>query len=289
MLIKAYTLNTFTKSTKGGNAAGVVLDADTLTEKQMKRIAAILGYSETAFVMKSDHADFKVRFFTPNEEVDLCGHATIGTYSVLSSLGQIEPGNYTQETLAGILNVEVKKDLSIMMNQPVPVFYETIDKDEIAGSMNIQISEIDSSLPIQIVSTGLRDIMVPVNNLDVLRSIQPDFKKIVEICQKYNAIGYHVFTMESENSSNAQCRNFAPLVEIPEESATGTSNGALACYLFKYGKINSDQARKIIFEQGYTMKKPSEILVSLLTEDNEILEVRVGGRASNQSETGIEI
>ena len=289
MLIKAYTLNTFTKSAKGGNAAGVVLDADPLTIEQMKKIADILGYSETAFVMKSDHADFKVRFFTPNEEVDLCGHATIGTYSVLSNLGKIESGNYTQETLAGILNVEVKKDLSIMMNQPVPVFYGIIDKDEISDSINIQTSEIDNSFPIQIVSTGLRDIVIPVNNLDVLRSIRPDFKKIAEICKKYNAIGYHVFTMESENSSNAQCRNFAPLFGIPEESATGTSNGALACYLFKYGKINCDQAKQIVFEQGYTMNKPSEILVSLSTGDNVILEVKVGGRASNQIETEVEI
>ncbi len=289
MLIKAYTLNAFIKSSKGGNEAGVVLDADTLTEEQMKRISSIIGYSETAFVMKSGHADFKVRFFTPNEEVDLCGHATIAVYSLLSSLGQIEPGNYTQETLVGILNVEVKKDLSVMMNQTVPVFYETIDKDEIAGSLNIKISEIDHSLPIQIVSTGLRDIMVPVNNLDVLLSIQPNFKKIVELSRKYNTISYHVFTMKSENNFNVQCRNFAPLVDIPEESATGTSNGALACYLFKYGRINSVQANKIIFEQGYTMKKPSEILVSLLTEGNEIMEVKVGGRASKQSEIMIEI
>lgn len=289
MKIRAYILNTFTKSSKGGNAAGVVLNADDLTEDQMKKIALILGCSETAFVMNSDHADFKVRFFTTNEEVDLCGHATIGTYSVLSGLGQIQPGNYTQETLAGILNVEIREDLSIMMNQPIPIFYDIIDRGEIVDSMNIQISEIDSSLPIQIVSTGLRDILIPVNNLDVLRSIQPDLKKITEICKKYNAIGYHVFTMESENSSNAQCRNFAPLFGIPEESATGTSNGALACYLFKYGKVTSNQAKKIVFEQGYTMGAPSEILVSLATKDGEIIEVKVGGSASNQIETEVQI
>jgi phenazine biosynthesis protein PhzF family len=289
MKITAYTLNTFTKSAQGGNAAGVVLNADTLTEEQMRRIAAKFGYSETAFIMRSDLADFKVRFFTVNEEVDLCGHATIGTYSVLSSLGQIEPGNYTQETLAGILNVEVKDDLSIMMNQPVPVFYETIGGNEIADSIGILISEIDIPLPIQIVSTGLRDIMVPVKSLAALRAIRPDFKQISDLCKKYNAIGYHVFTMESENGSNAQCRNFAPLFGIPEESATGTSNGALACYLFKYGKISDIQAKRIVFEQGYTMNKPSEILASLTTKDNDILEVKVGGRASNLIEIEVDI
>lgn len=289
MFIKAYTLNTFTKFSNGGNAAGVVLDADDLAVEQMKSIASILGYSETAFVMKSSLADFKVRFFTPNEEIDLCGHATIGTYSVLSNLGRIRPGNYTQETLAGILNIEVKSDLSIMMNQPIPVFYEAIDKDEIADSLNIQVDKISNSMPIQIVSTGLRDIMIPVNSIDVLHSIQPDFEKIKSISKKYNVIGYHVFTMESENNFNVQCRNFAPLFGIPEESATGTSNGALACYLYKYGQISETQAERVIFEQGYTMNKPSEIIVSLSVSDKEILEVKIGGRSSNQFETKVEI
>jgi len=289
MVIKAYTLNTFTKFEKGGNEAGVVLDADHLTEDQMKRIAAKLGYSETAFVMKSAHADFRVRFFTPNEEVELCGHATIGTFSVLSGLGRIKPGKYTQETKAGILKVEVRKDFSIMMNQPIPTFYEIIDRDEIADSIGLPASEIDSLLPTQIVSTGLRDIIIPVRRLAVLRAVRPDFEKIADLCKKYHSVGYHIFTLESEKDSNAQCRNFAPLYGIPEESATGTSNGALACYLFKYGIINNELAESIVFEQGYTMNKPSEILVSLTTKNNEILEVRVGGRTSMPSETEVEL
>ena len=132
------------------------MNADSLSENDMKKIAGILGLSETAFVMKSELADFKVRFFTPTEEVDLCGHATIGTFFTLLNEGYIKPGNYTQETKAGVLNVEVKKDLSIMMNQTPPNFYEVIDKSEIADSLNINIDEIHEKLPVQIVSTGLR-------------------------------------------------------------------------------------------------------------------------------------
>lgn len=89
--------------------------------------------------------------------------------------------------------------------------------------------------------------------------------------------------------ANANCRNFAPLYDIPEESATGTSNGALGCYLYHHRKINNEQALNIVFEQGYSMKKPSEILVSLVVKENEILEVKVGGSAMNLTLTEVEI
>lgn len=289
MKVKAYTVSSFAKTIEGGNGAGVVPNADYLSDAEMQKIAALLGFSETAFVLKSNPADFRLRFFTPNEEVDLCGHATIGTFFTLTALGYIKPGSYLQETKAGILGVEVKEDLSIMMCQPLPAFYETIGKDEIAGSLNIEPACLHGDLPVQIVSTGLRDIIVPIKSLNILNSIKPDLEKITEISKKYNAVGYHVFTLESNNSSTACCRNFAPLLAIPEESATGTSNGALGCYLYKYGKLGFDQASNIILEQGYTMEKPSEILVSLAIEGKEIAEVKVGGKALNLSSIEVDI
>ncbi|ADK16135.1 putative isomerase YddE [Clostridium ljungdahlii DSM 13528] len=289
MNVKAYTLNSFAKCIEGGNPAGVVINADDLSEYDMKKVAGIIGFSETAFVMKSDLADFKVRFFTPNEEVDICGHATIATFSTLLSQGRIEPGKYSQETKAGVLNVELKEDLSIMMSQNTPSYYETICKQEIAESLNITTAEISDELPIQIVSTGLRDILIPIKNIDMVNAIKPNFEMVSKISSKYNTIGYHIFTLESLNGSNAYCRNLAPLYGIPEESATGTSNGALACYLFKYGKIKSDHTNRIVIEQGYSMGKPSEIIVSLVTKGKEIIEVKVGGKALNLSEIEVEI
>ena len=289
MKVKAYTLNSFAKCIEGGNPAGVVFNADALSEDDMKKVAGIIGFSETAFVMKSNFADFKVRFFTPNEEVDICGHATIATFSTLLNQGCIKPGKYLQETKAGVLSVELKEDLSIMMNQNTPSYYQTICKQEIADSLNITTAEMIEELPIQIVSTGLRDILIPIKNIDIVNAIKPNFEKVSKISSKYNTIGYHIFTLESLNSSNAYCRNLAPLYGIPEESATGTSNGALACYLFKYGKIKSDNATHIVIEQGYSMGKPSEIIVALITEDKEVIEVKVGGKALNLSEIEVEI
>jgi PhzF family phenazine biosynthesis protein len=281
---EVYTLNAFAKADNGGNPAGVVLGADLLSPEAMQIIAAEIGFSETAFVKKSNKADFKLEFFTPNKEVDLCGHATIATFYLLASKGVIGKGRYTQETKAGILRVECKQDNVIFMNQPNPTFYETLDKKEIAESLNINEADIIEEFPIQILSTGLKDIIIPIKSLKVLHNIKPDFERVSQLSKKRDAVGYHLFTMETENGSTAQCRNFSPLYDILEESATGTSTGALSCYLYKYGFVSEKKAGNLIFEQGYSMEKPSEILSSLTILNKEIIEVKVGGIALNIEE-----
>ncbi len=279
MNVKVYTLNAFAKSKKGGNPAGVVIDADSLSKKDMQIIAKKVGFSETAFVQKSDKADFKVRFFTPNKEIDLCGHATIATFYLLAKKGIIKPGNYTQETKAGILNVEIKKDKTAFMEQNRPKFSEIISKKEIAKSLNVSEAAFPPNLPIQIVSTGLKEIFIPINSIKELHKIKPNFPKIIKISKKYGVVGYHLFTLETKFKSAAHCRNFAPLYGVPEESATGTANGALACYLFENKMITKKQAKNLIFEQGYSMDRPSEVLVSLDIKNNKIAKVKVGGIA----------
>lgn len=281
MEIKVFTLNAFAKTSDGGNPAGVVLDAELLTDGHMQEIAAKVGFSETAFIQKSINADYKVRFFTPNNEVDLCGHATIATFYLLANKEYIHIGEYTQETKAGILKVECMKDKTIFMNQRNPEFCELLNKKDIADTLNISEDIIMNDLPIQIVSTGLKDIFIPINSLEELYKIKPDFIKISEVSKKMDVTGYHLFSLETEYNSTAHCRNFAPLYGIPEEAATGTSNGALSCYLYKHGVIKKNNSKNLIFEQGYSMKKPSEILASLTIGNQEIVEVKVGGIALN--------
>jgi PhzF family phenazine biosynthesis protein len=289
MKVKIYMLNAFSKTEDGGNPAGVVLDADFLSDSEMKHIAKIVGFSETAFMQKSNSADFRVRFFTPHAEVDLCGHATIATFYLLAYKGIINNGEYTQETKAGILKVENQKNETIYMYQNKPVFSQIIDKKEVSDSLNVHESVILKNFPTQIVSTGLKDIIIPINSLKELHSIKPDFNKIISISRKYGVIGYHLFTLDTAHNSTAQCRNFAPLYDIPEEAATGTSSGALACYLYKYGIISEDATKHLVFEQGYSMQRPSEILAGLSVSRKEVLEVKVGGVAKGINEIILEV
>ena len=278
--INVTTLNAFARAGRGGNPAGVVIDTDGLDETSMQKVAAGVGLSETAFVQKSAAADFKIRFFTPAAEVDLCGHATIAVFSLLFGLRRIQPGKFRQETKAGILGVEVQADGTVFMEQTLPVFENAVDRGEVAGSLGIEIDSLAPDMPVQIVSTGLRDIMVPLVSLRALSNIEPDFKKITKISRRYGAVGYHAFSLETKHNSTAHCRNFAPLYGIPEEAATGTSSGALACYLFRRGKIAEGQARKLVFEQGYGMGRPSEILVRLDIKKKAVTGVHVGGKAT---------
>ena len=288
MKIKVYTMDSFAKTQGGGNPAAIVLNADALTEAQMQRLAEIIGFSETAFITASAKADFHIRFFTPVEEVDLCGHATIGAFYLMAEQGIIAPGVYEQETRAGVLKVEVASDYLVMMDQAKPTFYEVIDRAEIAESLNLKGENFLENLQPQIVSTGMRDIMVPLKSLEILRTTVPDMDKVAAVSRKYNVIGYHLFTLETLGGT-AHCRNLAPLYGIPEESACGTANGALSSYLAHHKKISEGQAEKIIIEQGYTMNMPSEILASLVLKDGVIERVRVGGKALNIKELEIEL
>lgn len=278
-------LNAFAGTPRGGNPAAVVLDAEGLPDASMQKVAAGVGLSETAFVQESAAADFRIRFFTPAAEVDLCGHATIAAFSLLFRLRRIAPGKHSQETKAGILGVEVQANGTVFMEQTLPVFESEIVRDEVAGSLGIGIDALDPDMPVQVVSTGLRDIMVPVISLRALAGLEPDFDRIAAVSRKHGAVGYHAFSLETIRRSTAHCRNFAPRYGIPEEAATGTSSGALACYLFKHGKISAGRARRQVFEQGYGLKRPSEILVRLKIANHEITGVRVGGRATAAEET----
>ncbi|MGL5439097.1 MAG: PhzF family phenazine biosynthesis protein [Filifactoraceae bacterium] len=288
MIIKVFTMNSFAKKEGGGNPAAVVLEADGLSDDQMRQIAAIIGFSETVFITKSELADFKLRFFTPIEEVDLCGHGTIGAFYLMSKLGMVKLGNYSQETKAGILNVEIKENNIVMMDQANPTFYEFVDRQEIADSLNIKVKDIREDLFPQIVSTGLRDIIIPISDFKTLSRIVPDMTKVAEISKKYNTIGYHLFSLETLGGT-AHCRNLAPLYGIKEESACGTANGALGSYLVYHKKISVEEAKNIVVEQGYIMDMPSEILVSLKVENDKITRVCVGGNAINIKEIEIEI
>jgi PhzF family phenazine biosynthesis protein len=275
--VKAYELNAFTRSIEGGNTAGVVLNADELSEMQMQKLASVLGFSETAFIKSSDKADFKVAFFTPSAEVDLCGHATIAAFSLLLQKGMLQDGEYTQETKAGNLKIKVNGN-EIFMQQLMPQYFEIIDSEEILDCLGIDKNDLEERLPIQVVSTGLKDIFVPLKNEEILQNLNPNMSKIEAISKKAGVVGLHVFAVSANNDKTAVCRNFAPLYGIPEESATGTSNGALACYLYKYGVLN-EGCKEATFQQGIYMNKPSEIIAKLIINESMLEAVWVGGEA----------
>jgi len=288
-----YQVDAFSDVPLGGNPAGVVPDAMGLNDIQMLKIAREMNLSETAFIfpLQDEEADYEVKFFTPTQEVDLCGHATIASFFALASKGMITGKDNVkiikQKTKAGILPVELyfkeSKIHSVMMTQAKPKFLFNVENIcELADIMGLNAGDIGIEgyyLIPQAVSTGLTDIMLPVKSLGALKAINPDYDRLTQYSNKLNIIGVHAFTLETEEeSSTLACRNFAPAAGIDEEAATGTSNGALGAYLLKNDVLKFEDDLTIVCEQGYYMQRPSKIIVSLEGSKND-LTVKVGGSA----------
>ena len=281
--MKFYIVDAFTDTLFGGNPAGVVIlpeGADFPSDEVMVKTAAELRYSETAFIRQLGAHEFNIRYFTPAAEVDLCGHATIGSFSALVYAGVIEKDcDCINHTLAGDLNIEIR-DGGILMDMATPVEINTIsDPEKIKELYDIMGAVYDpekiSLLP-KMISTGLPDIMMPLATQEDLNAMEPDMKAHSDLSARYEVVGVHAFTLDAEEGVTAHARNFAPLYDIDEEAATGTSNGALTYYFYLNNIIKPEDHCKIV--QGEKMDRPSVILTSINATENEC-KVKVGGGA----------
>lgn len=280
----------FTLNEQGGNLAGVVWLNAPLSDAEKISIAKAVGYSETAFIEKSLIADFKITFFTPVAEVDLCGHATVAAFSYLFQTQKISSGVYVQETKAGLLSVEIKPDGMVVMEQSEPIFYEAVDFEAIRSSLNLKADDYDAVLPCKIVSTGVRDLLIPLKSKRTLSALQPNFDAISKLSEKYNITGYHVFVLNTDIKEDypiAFCRNFAPFYGIDEEAATGTSSGALAALLYTNNLRCKSLEEGGYFTQGESMAQTSKIWVKCHRDTK--LSVKVGGYAISKGTVSVSI
>lgn len=257
-----YIVHAFTEELFGGNPAGVVIlgkDQDFPDSEICRKVAAELRYSETVFIKpyEANPSHFYFRYFTPVEEVQLCGHATIGAFIALTKEGLVNStGDYTIKTLSGILEVKMKDGFVRMAMGTPRILGPTFTQDQIDEIYKIMGTDSKGeTLKPQIVSTGLPDIMLPINSQEKLNGLAPDFNALSKISEIYGVTGVHAFTLEGEDAT-AHTRNFAPLFDIDEEAATGTASGALIFYLYT-NKIIDNHAT-CVFIQGEAMNRPSK-------------------------------
>lgn len=294
--MKFYIADAFTDILFGGNPAGIVIlpdGSDFPPDEIMVKTAAELRYSETAFIKRINENEFNIRYFTPAAEVDLCGHATIASFKALLSGGYIEDNKtYINHTLAGDLKIDIKNGF-VLMDMASPVKINEISEEsalsELYKIMGLNYQEQKEKgitmLP-QMISTGLPDIMMPVASQKDLDAISPDFPALSKLSEKYEVVGVHAFTTDCEKGTTCHVRNFAPLYDIDEEAATGTSNGALTYYGYLNGFVKSgDDCR---FIQGEKMQRPS-IILSHIDTDSEKCSIQVGGNAVILAEGDIKL
>ena len=320
----AHALGFTSAGGRGGNAAGVVFPADhaALSDVQRIAVAARLGFSETVFITSirpaanASTCDVALRYFTPTDEVELCGHATIACIGLLHErrlLGGAKRG--TLHTRAGSVAFEIRPSPSgldvandayvldgdtghltasaapgrdmVYMQQLAPVLDEPLDEsleEEVACALFPEeegsegegspprsnggngygagkkgaLDQLDASWAPRVASTGLRDLMVCIQTEAALKAMRPDMRRVAELSRILGTVGIHAFC--KKGSGPIIVRNFAPLFGIDEESATGTSNCALACALWESG--DAPKGRPLSFSQGIWMGAPSAISVS---------------------------
>ena len=276
-MMRYFVVDAFTDKPFGGNPAGVVLlDGNNFPEEElMLKVAAELRYSETAFVRHDGENEFTIRYFTPKAEVELCGHATIASFFLIHKK-RLASGQCLCHTKAGDLTIEAGD--KVLMQMAKPRIVATIEDTEelyralgIKTTANCKLSALN--YPVQIVSAGLPDVMIPLPDVETLQSLQPDMEAIAAITKKYDAVSFHVFAFGNDGYT-AHVRDFAPLYDIPEESATGTANASLTYYLQQNGHLPS--VGNFTFLQGEAMGRPSVIATRIQSDGN----VFVGGTAA---------
>jgi trans-2,3-dihydro-3-hydroxyanthranilate isomerase len=288
---KFYQVDVFTNKPLEGNPLAVFPEAEGLTSEQMQKIARETNLSETTFVFPpiNPKTDFKVRIFTIDRELPFAGHPVLGTHYVLAQEGRIElkePKTIVwQELGVGILPVELRvkngQVEKVIMTQSKPEFISTYDNAELmAKAFSLPASEIiDTGLPIELVSTGLPQLMVPIKSLKAMRNLQINSPAMSEACEQAGSHILFFFCLETlKLESTVHTRCFAHFIQIFEDPATGSASGALGAYLVKNKVVKVEPTTYIVSEQGYEMSRPSTVYIEVDSKGEEINEVRVGGQ-----------
>ncbi|HDR7642102.1 MULTISPECIES: PhzF family phenazine biosynthesis isomerase [Bacillus cereus group] len=296
--INVFHYDAFTNKPSMGNPAGIVLNADGLMEEEMQRIAEKVGFNETSFVLSSEVADIRMRFFTPRFEMDLCGHGTVGTIYALRERGLLEEKtNFTIETKAGILPIQIdvndKGEAFIKMRQAAPQFKDFAgSKDELAHSIGLGVNDLDVSLPIVYGSTGNWTVIVPVKNLNVCERMKPNNEVFPSILKEIPNASIHPVCLETyDEQAQMHGRHFSSAYAgTIEDPVTGTASGVMGAYYTMYVEKDFDHEMELIVEQGQEMNKDGRVTVYVTKEgENERLQIDIAGTAVYVNEFKISI
>jgi PhzF family phenazine biosynthesis protein len=286
---RLYQVDSFTTEKFAGNPAGVIPNADGLTELEMQKIARELNNSETAFILPPDDSDHDVhvRFFTPYREVPICGHATVAAHYVRALEMGLGTSRVVQKTGAGVLPVDIirdQNDYQIIMTQGKIEFGSLIEgenKRVLLHSLGITENGLHESCPVQIVSTGHSKVMIGIKERSVLNQLKPDYNALTKLSESIGCNGYFVFTLDSKESGIlAYGRMFAPAIGINEDPVTGNANGPLGAYLVHYHIVpHNGEVFRFYARQGEAIHRPGTIGVEVRLEQGEPIQVKVSGNA----------
>jgi trans-2,3-dihydro-3-hydroxyanthranilate isomerase len=275
-------VDVFTERPLAGNQLAVVPDADGLGDELMQTIAREFNFSETTFVTPASApgCDWRVRIFTPVEELPMAGHPTIGTAVVLEALGRVDERTVL-ELGVGPTEVRVRRGWAEMDQRPPTFGPRHTDPAAMAAALSVAPGDLTApGLPAQSVGTGISHLIVPVRSLEVVRRLRPRSDLWEAALAGFDEHPVYAFTREVQlYGSDAHCRMFAPHLGIAEDPATGSAAGPLACYLATVAGPAEDGTHRFRLEQGFEIGRDSLIEASVDVAGGRVTAVRVGGSA----------
>ncbi|PSQ22819.1 phenazine biosynthesis protein, partial [Halobacteriales archaeon QS_9_67_15] len=280
-----HLVDVFARERYAGNQLAVVTDASDLDDAEMQALAAEIDFSETTYVETDADAGpqadgtWPVRIFTPEAEIPFAGHPTLGTAHVIQEhLADGEPDEVVLDLDVGEVPVGVRESAegveTLWMTQRPPTFGDELAHADLAAVLGLNTAALDGDYPVQVVSTGLPTVVVPLADRDALERVDVDRAVYDAVTGEREAKNVLAFAPDPRDDANDfAVRVFAPHYGVPEDPATGSSNGCLAAYLVRheFGGREPDDRGQVTFdarvEQGYEMDRPS--LVHLEARTNE--------------------
>jgi len=278
-------VDAFTDRPLEGNPCAIVFDADNLDHATMLAIAREMNLSETAFVLRSSVANFGVRYFTPAEEIPLAGHPTIATVKALVDSGRLvltsDQTTITLELRVGPIWIDIQASQGvvqqIVMSQKQPEFLATYKPSQVLPIFGLSPESALPNVPIQTVSTGTPQLMIPLRDLEALRRAQMDIKTYNNFRATADFFSPHLFCLRGVTEAGQTfARHFGTPPDTLEDPFTGSATGGMAAYLWRYGLI---ERPKFIAQQGHWMNRPGQASVEIVGPPDNIETVKVGGSA----------
>ena len=285
MKIRVLHYDAFTDQPGKGNPAGIVLDAGGLSDEQMLAAAAAVGFNETVFIMSSSAADMKLRYFTPGQEMDLCGHATVASLFMLDEQGRVSSDKLLIETRAGILPVTLDRETERTQvgMQQAPYREESFSGSlsALADAVGLTEKDLDERYPVVYGSTGSWTLLLPVKHLDAFRKMKPDNRRFPEILTQYPRASVHPFCLETIHpEASMHGRHFSsPFSGTVEDPVTGTASGVMGMYYRKHIEKTAPGGKcsEILVEQGQEIGRDGIVRVCLPERSSDA--VRIYGTA----------
>ncbi|MCG8469693.1 MAG: PhzF family phenazine biosynthesis protein [Gemmatimonadetes bacterium] len=277
-------VDAFTTTALAGNPCAIVFDADELPVETMQAVALEMNLSETAFLMTSDEADVRARYFTPAEEIPLAGHPTIASMHALVEEGRLTLDGEREVSLqleAGVIPVTLTRSpgggIRVTMRQLAPRFERRYEARDVAPAFGLDPDDLVPDVPIETVSTGTRQLMIPVRSHDALRRARVDVDRYTALREEGDFFSPHLFCTEGATpAGDTFARHFGVPPDTPEDPFTGSATGGMAAFLWRHRMIPGP---RFTAEQGHWMGRPGAARVKVLGPPDAIEGVLVAGEA----------